>query len=232
MLLIPDLSRTPFSALSVHFFLNDLCAPCDSEVLQRAFIGKDFKLTGSDSTTFSKPYLLSMGIESSKYDKSGKADAVIDISVCLDRLALLSNELSPGGEQGEGWASPITVHEFRAYLTDHLGVLDGLPLIVEATCAFEINVNQLPPGGIVRRGLAARAQFGDDTLYLSGAQFAINGGTEHRISWFMDTWELVEGSIFSLDAKVFGRKLLPDLLEIAQQRFLRYILESNGAETK
>jgi hypothetical protein len=221
MLVIPDLSHTPFSALSVRLLLDNLGAHSDPHVLVRAFRGKTVKVKGSDATTFSKPYLLSV-----EYAERGR-DVWIDVEVRLDVLALLADD-----EPGWGSASPITVHEFQAYLADHLGVLDGLKLIVEATCEFEVNVNELPPGGIVRRGIVAQAQFGNDTLFLCGAQFEINDDPDHKISWFQEVRDSIGGSIFSSDEKVFGSSLLTDRLNVAQNWLHRYILESGIAETK
>lgn len=232
MLLIPDLSHTSFKSLSARL-ICDLgeFAPDVAKQLQIAFAGTKDKVAGCDLHTFRKPYLLSLDVDDCTDDRGGHVE--IDVGIIAD-FALGSD--SEDGFFYESQCGTTTVREFQTQLKERLGILDQLALITEGTCHFVVALDDLPAGGIIRRGVGARAEFGDDVLRLSGAQFAINGDVDHTISWFVDPvlpdWNSIEGSIFSRESKVLNLSLLSDILETAQERLERYVLESTIAVTK
>ena len=208
MILLPDLSQTPFVSFEVELFVH-----LESEV-RSAFLGSERHLRGLDRESFSdERYFLSLDVEV-------QHDLIVRIK--MEYTSLFAEGVSDAKDIEALTASQIQ---------QRIQSLVGQQASIYAKCGFRVDVEQLPDNGIVRRGIGVRAQFHEDELRLAGAQFAINGDMENTISWYVEPgfegWASICGSVFLRDSQILDDSVFVDIVEPAQRQFERYILETD-----
>jgi hypothetical protein len=234
MFVIPDLSKTAFNQVDVEITseLHDF-PPDVAKKLEGEFPGEPFSF-GGGCKTFEKPCVMTLRI-----DGTG-TDLTIKLGIQMDWVAeaQVQGTLHHQGTRLKP-DDALTAGDFGSVIHGKLSVLYGLRLFVgRSECVFRVNTDDLPPGGIISRGVGARAQFGDDTLRLAGAQFAINGENWHRLNWSVEPedsdpdWRLIQGSVSWIGEGEMGPTLLNDIVDSAQQCFDRYVLESRDVVAK
>lgn len=233
MFVIPDLSKAAFTRVEVDVAPGlDGLPDVPHEVVKKladAIPSGSFSL-GGGCKTFSEPCVLLFTIDT---------QLGVKLSIEMDWVAAAQVE---GTIHHQGTRlkpiEQISAPDFGAQVDEKLSLLYGCKLFGGSECHFELKIDELPSGGIVRRGIAARARFGDDTLRLAGAQFAINGENWSRLSWFIEPqdpdpdWQSIEGVVSSIGEKEIGPTLLADIVESAQQSVDRYVLESLATYAK
>lgn len=255
MFLIPDLSRTSFTDVEVELTASPYeFEPSIAAKLDEAFSGERLNFNAEDTVTFSRSCRLTfkdLGMAGSQFTAQlGLHIAPLEAHIPqADKSlanALQGGVLISGGKEihlapTERKQEPQEgATEFAELVGKTLAPLYGLKLSVGSEYKFRVAVSELPPGGIVARGLGALARFGEDVLRLAGAQFVINPDNEDdsRLSWFLDLdnlprdWELIQGSLQWIGDVEIGPTFLRDLVDFSQARFDRYVLDSLTATPK
>src|SRR5438105_2047592 len=147
MILLPDLSQTNFISFEVS-----LAAEINSDA-RSAFAGKERHLRGFDFESFANEhYFLSLDVEIREK---------LLVKVKMEYTSLFSDGIFDPKD-----AERLTA----ATIQKRIQPASGKEHVVYVKCGFRVDVEELPEGGIVRRGLGVCAQFHEDELRLAGAQ--------------------------------------------------------------
>ena len=227
MFQVPDLSESPFYAFRVEFdFEFEKYEPPIASKLRKELASTSFRKVATNSANLAAPEELSV-----EFNASERSAGLI-LSVQRDLAWQLAIEV-----EGTEEFHRITPQEFEAYLSEKLDALRGLADVeVQATCQFEVSVKRLSEDGFVRRSLGVRTK-GQESLRLTGAQFAIGGDDlewemYRSVSWFVEpwcSWDDLIGSIDFRGKRDLSPNLLLSIIEWGKAGFERYILESHNS---